>query len=235
MRMYTTHPPTPLYLQKQGTADHSKPAERTKIEWSNFHCVNQMCGSIVEGYSDCPGEMGPYMVCPNRRRKLAQSPNVLCSDKTLVLSEPINSTVARLTAVFCDIQNYDKDVGLEFAGQILASLDADKNGQVTCGEWQIAKMEATIEQLVTYVGPKSVGPPACKMSQKGAETLARYNAYLAKLTLASLKVNATGVVTAAVENAATRVDGHVRGNAVVGKLLDAKDEITAKLNASMSG
>lgn len=86
-----------------------------------------------------------------------------------------------------------------------------------------------------YFGPPKLSPPACKLSPKGAETLARYNAYLAELTLATLKVHATGAVTSAVESAATNIDGHVRGNAVVGKLLDAKDVLAAKLNATMNG
>jgi hypothetical protein len=73
------------------------------------------------------------------------------------------------------------------------------------------------------------------MSEKGAQKLAKYNAYLAKLTLATIKVNATGLVTSAVESVATSIDGHARGNAVVGKLLDAKDVLAAKLNATMSG
>ena len=36
-----------------------------------------------------------------------------------------------------------------------------------------------------YFGPKAIDPPACTMSPAGEATLAKYNAYLAELTLAT--------------------------------------------------
>ena len=127
-------------------------------------------------------------------------------------------------------------MGLTFAGQMLDSLDADNSNSVSCAEWQIGKQLATVESLGGgYFGPKKIDPPACKLSKDGAKQLASYNAYLARLTLATIKVNATGLVEETAAKAAHKIDGLVRGNAAVGKAVDAATVLSAKLNATMAG
>ena len=168
-------------------------------------------------------------------RRLMSTSARLCADKDLVMNEPLNTTIARLTGTFCDPE-IGGDVGASFAGQILDSLDANNNGEVDCAEWGIAKKFATLETLGGgYFGPKKIWPPACKLSKEGAQELAAYNAYLAELTLLTIKVNATGLAKTSVINAAHTVDGVVRSNALVGKVEGAVAQLSAKLNGTLSG
>lgn len=127
-------------------------------------------------------------------------------------------------------------MGASFAGQVLDSLDANNSGDVDRAEWGIARKMATLETLGGgYFGPKQIEPPACKLSKEGAQELAAYNAYLAQLTLLTIKVNATGLAKTSAINAAQTVDGVVRSNALVGKVEGAVAELSAKLNETLSG
>ena len=127
-------------------------------------------------------------------------------------------------------------MGTSFAGQLRDSLDANNNGDIDCAEWGIAKKRATLESLGGgYFGPKAIKPPACKLSEAGAKELAAYNAYLAKLTLATTKINATGLAKTSAINAAHTVDGMVRSNALVGKVEAAIADLSAKLNGTLGG
>ena len=150
--------------------------------------------------TNCPEELAPYLNCPpSTGRRLTEdtaasgSLGLSCSDKNLVLDEPLNATAARLTAVFCVPGG---DAGLSFTGKILDTLDADKSGEIDCVEWGIAKMQATAEELMEsgtggYFGPAKLDPPACEMSAEGKTKLARYNAYLAELTMTTAAANTT--------------------------------------------
>jgi len=183
----------------KGTDDASgkpKASERLEVVWAAWVTDRQGNGAIT----DCPEELAPYLNCPpSTGGRFAEdtaasgSPGLSCSDKNLVLAEPRNVTAARLTTVFCVPGG---DAGLSFTRQILATLDADKSGEIDCVEWGIAKMQATAEELMEsgtggYFGPAKLDPPACEMSVEGKTKLARYNAYLGELTLATAAANAT--------------------------------------------
>jgi hypothetical protein len=156
-----------------------------------------------------------------------------------VLSEPINATVARLSGIFCDPASSNGDVGFSFAGQMLDTLDADNSGSVSCTEWGLAKRRTTYEQLVAsgaggYFGPAKVDPPACKMSREGAAELAKYNAYLAKLTLANAASNTTAWVQQETRGSALAVEGRLVSNAAVGVATAAKEGLLAAWNRTVS-
>jgi hypothetical protein len=72
------------------------------------------------------------------------------------------------------------------AAVLAATLHANGDGSVSCAEWSIAKMIPTLEQLGgAYRGPRELPLPECPMSAEGAATLARYNAYLSGLAVAT--------------------------------------------------
>jgi hypothetical protein len=126
-------------------------------------------------------ELEPYLQCPPRQR--SEQAALACQDKE-VLDEPPEVLEARLSSKFC--AEPATLVGRAFLEQVLASLDANKDGGVSCAEWGIAKMAPTLEQLGgAYHGPRSVDPPACPMTQAGTEALAQYNAYLGELSSAA--------------------------------------------------
>ena len=213
--------------------------ERIKVKWTCWQDGSQFNGP---GFYDssCP-ELRPYLECPASSAGggggAVVPPN--CADKELVLSEPINATVARLSGVFCS-PGSDGDVGLSFAGQMLDSLDADNNGLVSCTEWGIAKERTTFVELVSsgaggYFGPKAIDPPACKMSPSGKERLAKYNTYLAGLTLATAARNTTAWVSETARGAALAVEGHLVGNAAVGAATTAKEGLLDAWNRTISG
>ena len=226
----------------EGTEDApSKPksAERQKVFW-------------VTALTDCP-EAAPYLACPSSsggRRRLAEDGettaasvgalegSVSCSDKNLVLSEPLNVTAARLTGVFCEPGG--GEVGLSFAGQALDTLDANNDGSVNCVEWKIAKRQATVKELIAtgvqgYFGPAKLDPPNCKMSASGKAWLAKYNAYLALLTLETAATNTTAWAVSGARGAALAVEGRVVGNAAAGVAITAKEGLLAALNRTASG
>lgn len=200
--------------------DSAGVAERAALVW------NAVPGRGIFSVP-CP-EAAPYLACPVGSGLAAASGSVgPCADKDLLLREPLNATIARLSGKFCASGN----VGPSFAGQVLDSLDADNSGAVDCAEWSIAKQRATIQSLGGgYFGPKQIKPPVCKMSDAGAKELASYNAYLARLTLATLKANATGLVAESVTSAVHMIDGTVRSNAFVGEAVDAAAKLSAELN-----
>jgi hypothetical protein len=126
-------------------------------------------------------ELAPYLQCPPRA--LLKQAALACQDKE-VLDEPPEVMEARLSHKFC--AEPAQRVGRAFVEQMLASLDANLDGNVSCAEWGIASKTPTLEQLGgAYHGPRSVDPPACPMSQAGTDALAQYNAYLGELSAAS--------------------------------------------------
>jgi len=228
----------------EGTDDkpwQAKSAERQKVYWSD------------RKDTDCP-EASPYLACPSssgRRRHLAEDGettaasvgalggSVSCSDKNLVLSEPLNVTAARLTSVFCE-PGVGGEVGLSFAGQALDTLDANNDGSVNCVEWKIAKRQATAKELVAsgvqgYFGPAKLDPPNCKMSASGKAELAKYNAYLALLTLETAAANTTAWAVSGARGAALAVEGRLVGNAAAGVAVTATEGLLAALNRTASG
>ena len=205
---------------------------------------------------NCP-EAEPFLACP--ADAAADAPDSssaaqarggrACADKELVLSEPITATIERLSRVFCaggvarrrtdDLASRGKDVGHSFAGQMLDTLDADNSKDVSCTEWGIAKMQTTLDQLIAsgargYFGPDKVDPPSCKMSREGAAKLAKYNAYLAKLTLATAASNTTAWIQHTARGAALAVEGRVMSNAAVGAATAAKEGLLTAWNRTVS-
>lgn len=228
----------------EGTNDapwQAKSAERQKVNW------------YYGKDTDCP-EAAPYLACPyssGRRRHLAEDGettaasvgalegSVSCSDKNLVLSEPLNVTAARLTSVFCE-PGGGGEVGLSFSGQALDTLDANNDGSVNCVEWKIAKRQATIKELLAsgvqgYFGPAKLDPPNCKMSASGKAELAKYNAYLALLTLETAAANTTAWAVSGARGAALAVEGRLVGNAAAGVAVTATEGLLAALNRTASG
>lgn len=228
----------------KGTDDapsNPKSAERQKVTWYS------------DKKPDCP-EAAPYLACPSssgRRRHLAEDGettaasvgalggSVSCSDKNLVLSEPLNVTAARLTGVFCE-PGVGGEVGLSFAGQALDTLDANNDGSVNCVEWKIAKRQATVKELVAsgvqgYFGPAKLDPPNCKMSASGKAELAKYNAYLALLTLQTAAANTTAWAVSGARGAALAVEGRLVSNAAAGVAVTATEGLLAALNRTASG
>jgi len=235
----------------KGTDDapwQAKSAERQKVYWDYPWFQH-----AEHGDTDCP-EAAPYLACPSssgRRRHLAEDGettaasvgalegSVSCSDKNLVLSEPLNVTAARLTSVFCE-PGGGGEVGLSFAGQALDTLDANNDGSVNCVEWKIAKRQATAKELVAsgvqgYFGPAKLDPPNCKMSASGKAELAKYNAYLALLTLETAAANTTAWAVSGARGAALAVEGRLVGNAAAGVAVTATEGLLAALNRTASG
>jgi hypothetical protein len=106
-----------------------------------------------------------------------------CQDKE-VLEEVPELIEARLSRKFC--AEPTQRVGRTFFDQMLASLDANLDGSVSCAEWGMAKMEPTLQQLGgAYRGPQQIAPPECPMTPEGQNTLKQYNAYLNELSVAS--------------------------------------------------
>jgi hypothetical protein len=125
-------------------------------------------------------ELEPYLKCPPRA--LSTRAASACQDKE-VLEEAPEVMEARLSHKFCEAK---KLVGRAFVEQMLASLDANLDGSVSCAEWGIAKMTPTLEQLGgAYRGPQRIALPECPMTTEGSEALARYNAYLNELSVVS--------------------------------------------------
>lgn len=158
---------------------------------------------IVNPLTNCGDELLPYVACPPKRRRsrsLRQQAAVdpSCADKDIVLGEPPAAITARLSSVFCDGGAATASVGSKFTAAVLASLDANRDGTVSCAEWPIAKARATLASVGgAYLGPPALPPPACKMTQAGAARWASHNAYLAELAAATAKTNATALVAAA--------------------------------------
>ena len=155
-----------------------------------------------------------------------------CADKDQVLNSTLPELTARLSSIYC--ASAGDSVGLEFTSSMLASLDADKNGAVDCTEWGIAKQRTTLQQLAGggYFGPAKLEAPLCKLSAEGKDTLARYNAYLGKLTLGTLATNATALAASAATRAALTVENEVVAGSAAGALLAARDKVAAAWNAT---
>jgi hypothetical protein len=177
----------------RGTADFPGAADyatRFQITWRYKGGKEQS--------SDCRAELEPYLKCPARptaeRKALAS-----CADKH-ILDEAPEALEARLSTTFCEPGG--KLVGRAFLDQMLESLDANRDGSVSCAEWGMAKRTSTLEDLGgAYHGPRSIAPPECPMTPHGEDTLAQYNAYLGNLSLATTaradEASRGGVVAAA--------------------------------------
>ena len=120
-----------------------------------------------------------------------------CADKDKVLNATLPELTAVLSSLYC--ASAGGSVGLEFTASLLASLDADRSGSVDCAEWGIAKQTATLRELEggRYFGPAKLKAPLCKLTAEGREELARYDAYLGRLTLGTLATNATALAASA--------------------------------------
>ena len=155
-----------------------------------------------------------------------------CADKDKVLNTTLPQLTATLSSYYCACEG--GSVGLEFSGSLLASLDADKSGSVDCAEWGIAKQTATLQQLAGggYFGPPKLEAPLCKLSAQGKDQLARYNAYLGKLTLGTLATNATALAASAASRAALTEENDVVAGSAAGALLAARDKFAAAWNAT---
>ena len=155
-----------------------------------------------------------------------------CADKDKVLNATLPELTAALSSLYC--ASAGGSVGLEFTGSLLASLDADKSGSVDCAEWGIAKMTPALHQLPGggYFGPPKLEAPLCKLSAEGKDKLARYNAYLGKLTLGTLATNATALAASAASRAALTVENEVVAGSAAGALLAARDKVAAAWNAT---
>jgi hypothetical protein len=126
-------------------------------------------------------QLEPYLKCPPRAPSTRAA--LACQDKE-VLEEAPEAIEARLSTTFC--AEPTQRVGRTFVDQMLASLDANLDGSVSCVEWGIAKMTPTLEELGgAYRGPQQIAPPECPMTPEGQNTLTQYNAYLNKLSVAS--------------------------------------------------
>ena len=183
----------------------------------------------VKGYTGvCAAGAGSASV-PSTVKDAARA----CADRDAVLSEPLPQLAARLSSYYC--ANEEDSVGLEFAGSLLASLDADKSDSVSCAEWGIAKFSATLQQLGGgYLGTPKLEAPRCKLSTKGKESIARYNAYLGKLTLATALTNATALAATSASRAVITIENDVGAGSVAGALLGARDKVAAAWNATRS-
>jgi hypothetical protein len=164
----------------QGTDDYPGAADydtRFKIDWSKV--------KFNAKYEDCRAEMEPYLKCPLRATAgPAERAAQACADKQ-ILDEAPEALEARLSTQFCEPGG--KLVGRAFLDQMLATLDANRDGTVSCAEWGMAKRTSTLEDLGgAYHGPRSIAPPECPMTPQGTEALARYNAYLGELTSATM-------------------------------------------------
>ena len=155
-----------------------------------------------------------------------------CADKDKVLNTTLPQLTEILSSSYC--ASAGDSVGLEFTGSLLASLDADKSGSVDCAEWGIAKQRATLPQLPGggYFGPPKLEAPLCKLSAEGKDTLARYNAYLGKLTLGTLATNATALAASAASRAVVTVENDVVAGSAANALLAARDKVAAAWNAT---
>jgi hypothetical protein len=155
-----------------------------------------------------------------------------CADKDKVLNTPLPELTTTLSSSYC--ANAGDSVGLEFTSSLLATLDADKSGVVDCAEWGIAKQRTTLQQLTRggYFGPAKLEPPLCKLSAQGKEQIARYNAYLGKLTLGTLAANATALAASAASRSALTVENEIVAGSAAGALLAARDKVAAAWNAT---
>jgi hypothetical protein len=162
----------------EGTDDHPSAAKWSRRFYVHWHNVKHS----DDEYAECLDAEGkpalePYLQCPLRASAPA---GASCQDKE-VLDEPHDALEARLSVRFCEPGG--KLVGRAFLDQMLATLDANNDGSVSCAEWGMAKMTSTLEELGgAYRGPPSIAPPECPMTAQGAETVAQYNAYLAGLS-----------------------------------------------------
>ena len=155
-----------------------------------------------------------------------------CADRDKVLNATLPQLTERLSSIYC--ASGGDSVGLEFTGSLLATLDADKSGSVDCAEWGIAKMTPALHQLPGggYFGPPKLEAPLCKLSAEGKDKLARYNAYLGKLTLGTLATNATALAASAASRAALTVENEVVAGSAAGALLAARDKVAAAWNTT---
>jgi hypothetical protein len=165
----------------QGTDDYPGAKyydARFEVVWHKENSNNE--------YEDCRAELEPYLKCP--ARTTAERESRACADKH-ILDEAPEALEARLSTQFCEPGG--KLVGRAFLDQMLATLDANRDGSVSCAEWGMAKRASTLEDLGgAYHGPRSIAPPECPMTPQGTEALARYNAYLGELTSATMAVAA---------------------------------------------
>jgi hypothetical protein len=131
---YSDHPDAPQYQ------------DRFKVVLVDEHPTWYSFGTYFApvGCLDDQGrpELEPYLQCPPRAQ-LKQAA-LACQDKE-VLDEPPEVMEARLSAKFC--AEPATLVGRAFVEQVLASLDANKDGGVSCAEWGIASRTPTLEQL----------------------------------------------------------------------------------------
>lgn len=155
-----------------------------------------------------------------------------CADKDKVLNATLPELTAVLSSLYC--ASAGGSVGLEFTASVLASLDADRSGSVDCDEWGIAKRTATLPELGDggYFGPAKLKAPLCKLTAEGREELARYDAYLGRLTLGTLATNATAAVASAASSAVVTVENDVVAGSAAGVLLAARDKVAAAWNAT---
>jgi hypothetical protein len=135
-------------------------------------------------YLKCGANTGEAQAAGGADPATATAEARACADRDRVLAEPPEAIEARLSQKFCAPGG--AGVGRAFAEQMLASLDANADRDVSCAEWGIAKMTPTLEQLGgAYRGPSRIPVPECPMTPKGLDALARYNVYLSKLALAT--------------------------------------------------
>jgi hypothetical protein len=156
------------------------------IDGEEYYYTIRACLYGLESYLDCPGpQAGAADADPATAAAAAEAR--ACADRDRVLGEPPEATEARLSKKFCAARSgAGVGVGRAFAVAVLATLDANGDGSVSCAEWGIAKMRPTLEQLGgAYRGPRELPLPECPMSAEGAATLARYNAHLSGLAVAT--------------------------------------------------
>jgi hypothetical protein len=198
----------------QGTDDHASSnyyKNRFKMEWCRGPKDQDRC--ITDYFSECYDENGKhaleaYLMCPPPQPLAAGAAASAeataearaCADKH-ILDEAPETLEARLSGAFCEP---GKLVGLPVLDQMLATLDANRDGSVLCAEWGMAKRTSSLEQLGgAYHGPRSIAPPECPMTPRGAEALARYNAYLGELASATT-ARGRAVVDTALQGAAAQ-------------------------------
>jgi hypothetical protein len=178
------HPDHPLYKERFQVRNHCGCACRVDVE-----CLDGEGKPALEPYLRCPP---PTLLAAGaadsaEATAAAAAEAAACADRDLVMAEPLETTEARLSYTFCEP---GKLVGRAFAANVRATLDANNDGSVSCAEWGMAKMTSTLEQLGgAYHGPRELPQPECPMTPQGTEALARYNAYLGELSLATARAD----------------------------------------------
>ena len=212
----------------QGTNDND-PKEQYK-RWQLTYGGSYQVDCPALKYFNVPGYTGDC-TSPGATPTISAAQRA-CADKDQVLNSTLPELTARLSSFYC--ASAGDSVGLEFTSSLLATLDADKNGFVDCAEWGIAKQTTTLQQLSGggYFGPVKLEPPLCKLSAYGKEQIARYNAYLGKLSLGTLATNTTALIATAASRTALTVENDVVAGSAAGALLAARDKVAAAWNAT---